>query len=209
LYGSAWKIVLGKDLLGVLKGAERLDDLVEACQAIYLWRRDFSPPAHVVQSGVVMADWLEKCLSWPFAKLGPQSLAHFVQLDGITIGGGGLTDIKRETLDELLRHESWRRFIQKYLASLTQVAPPLYIGEASNLETRVRDHLHGRSQFGAAILKQGVTWDGLQLAYLRVGAPQDEPDSDEPSESKAKDRRTLLELIAARLALAGATSRPG
>jgi hypothetical protein len=86
--------------------------------------------------------------------------------------------------------------------SIGSLTPPLYIGETDNLARRVKDHLGQKTDFSLTLRdKLNLTWQDCELLYCVV--PEDFLKID------AKARRTLLELMVARLTVAGCTSRPG
>lgn len=181
-----------------------MEDLIGSSAAIYVWRRNLLPPPHVVQNAHQLNAWLTECLAKPYADLPAISLAHFLYLRGIVLGGGSLSEVKAATLKLSLQEMRNRHWLRAFLGSLNDLAPPLYVGEADNLARRVRDHLRGDTDF-ASILREKIklSWDTLTLLYCPLPA-QFASDS-----AGAKDRRTLLEMIAARLLLAGCTTRPG
>jgi hypothetical protein len=199
-----WTSIEGAELQWAFGRGESLVELVGSSAAIYLWRLNLAPPGHVVQNAHQMSAWIAECLSIPLAELPAVSLAHFLHLRGIAVGGGSLSDAKRQMLKEWLQEPGHRQWMRGFLASLSEIVPPLYVGEADNLARRVRDHLRGDTDFAEALEgKLKLSWDKLTFWYCVVPANLSSEDKG------AKELRTLLEMLIARLALAGWTIRPG
>ncbi len=196
---------LGKDLCDALLD-NSLADVVEDCQAVYFWRRNLDPPRHVIASAEQFTRWLEQALQIPYAKIGQKRLSHFLTLSGVSIGGGALTDAKMADLKPWLQIQQRRQWTARFLTALTSLVPPLYVGETSKLLQRVQQHLNGNTDF-ARVLTEGLrlSWNDVTLFYCRLGEAHESEENDEIQQN----HRTLLELMAARLVVAGCTSRPG
>ena len=75
-----------------------------------------------------------------------------------------------------------------------------------NLRARIQQHLTNQTDFSRVLAEAiRLTWGEVTLHYCRLGQTKEGEEEDETG----KDQRTLLELIAARLVVAGCTSRPG
>lgn len=181
-------------------------DLVPDCQAVYFWRRNLVPPPHVVANANQFAQWIQKEVQIPYAKVNRKSLSHFLALPSFDVGGGVLTEEKIASLTLWLNSVKRRTWTKDFLAQLTELTPPLYVGEAGNLRARVRQHLQGQTDF-ARTLTEGLRlkWEDVILCYFRLAKAQEGGNE----EDEHKNHRTLLELVAARLVVAGCTSRPG
>jgi hypothetical protein len=199
-----WTSIDGAELQWAFNRNEPLVDLVGSSAAIYLWRLNLKPPADVIQNAHQMSSWIADRLTIPLAEVAGVSLTHFLHLCGIAVGGGSLSEAKERTLKQWLRGAGSRQWMRGFFASLSEVAPPLYVGETDDLARRVRDHLRGDTHFAEALEnKLKLSWTNLTLSYCAVPPTLSSNDGD------AKELRTLLETLVARLGLAGWTVRPG
>jgi predicted GIY-YIG superfamily endonuclease len=199
------QLVEGQDLCDALLDSS-LAELIEDCQAVYFWRRSLEPPRHVIASAEQFARWLEEVLQVPYAKIGQRRLSHFLTISGLSIGGGPLTDAKIADLKPWLQSHKRRQWTASFLAALSSLLPPLYVGETSNLLQRVQQHLNGTTDFARILTEElKLSWSDVTLHYCRLGEARE----DEAEDDIQKNHRTLLELMAARLVVAGCTSRPG
>ena len=56
-----------------------------------------------------------------------------------------------------------------YLEEVALHLPALYVGESGNLLRRVREHLHGESQFGSTVAEDpDLSWIDLDLFYWEL-----------------------------------------
>ena len=82
--------------------------------------------------------------------------------------------------------------------SLAQFSSPLYCGETGNLAQRVRDHVSAETGFGQQVQHGKVPpWCELELAFHALG------DAENDDDIKAKERRTLLEIVTTAFSVAG------
>ena len=197
-----WQSVSGLDLERCYVGQDRMTENVPDRSAVYAWKRKFQPPSGIVSDPVALADWVARTVKTPSAVLAQRELSHYLLLHGISIGGGPLTDDKLNTLSTWATEAKSRRWLLQIVQSIGVLTPPLYIGETDNLARRVKDHLGNKTDFSQTLSeKLSLTWQDCDLWYCLV--------PDEFLTIDAKARRTLLELIVARLTVAGCTSRPG
>lgn len=199
-----WHSVLGSELDRAFNRNEPLSDILSTGPAIYIWRRNLNPPIHVIQNPQRMNAWLSEALAQRYTEIPAADMAHFIHIHGVSVGGDNLSLRKEKTLkDALLKREN-REWLREFVRSLTEFSPPLYVGEADSLSTRIRDHLRGDTNFADMLQnKLGLSWNKLILCYCPLdGQTCAESGSD-------KDWRTLLEMIATVFGLAGCTARPG
>lgn len=200
-----WESASGTELYDSFVRGESFGDLLDDCQAIYAWRRRVTPPDLCLASPQEFMEWLEAAAAVPYAILDRQELAHFITMQGLEVGGGYLTDDKKQTLAGFLQTAKNRRYMSVFLASLGQLIPPLYVGETNNLRERARKHIAGDTDFGQLVGgKLKITWADLDLWYWPL-APASEMDDN----VAAKRRRTMFELLVTRFTVAGCVSRPG
>ena len=199
-----WHSVLGSELDRAFNRNEPLSDVLSTGPAIYVWRRNLNPPLHLIQNAQKMSAWLSECLGQSYAEVPPKDMAHFIHLHGISVGGGSLSLRKQETLNNALLKRENREWLREFLRSLNDFTPPLYIGEADSLSSRIREHLRGDTNFAEILQnKLRLSWSKLILCYC----PLDGQSCTESGNSK--DWRTLLEMMATVFGLAGCTTRPG
>lgn len=197
-----WQTISGVELERAYVGSERMTEIVPDTSAVYAWKRKFRPPAGILSDPVALAAWIATAVKTPSAILPQRELSHYLLLHGISIGGAPLTDDKLDTLNVWATEPKSRRWLVSMVESIELLAPPLYIGETDNLARRVKDHLRNSTDFSLMLRdKLNLQWKDCELLYCSV--------PDEFLLIDAKARRTLVELIVARLTIAGCTSRPG
>ena len=136
-----WEFVSGGEIEDTYIRQASLHDLVPDCEAIYLWRRELSAPGSALRDGTAFTRWLDSTMQVPTGEVCGQPLSHFVMLDQLTIQGRGLTPEKRRQLASFTNRPTARRWLARYIRSLSQFSPPLYCGETSDLVQRTRDHV--------------------------------------------------------------------
>jgi hypothetical protein len=194
--------VSGLELERAYVGNSSMAEIVPAGSAVYAWRRKFRAPPGIAADPVALASWIAATTKTPSAILPEKELSHYLLLHGISIGGAALTESKLLTLATWAAEPKSRHWLLSMVESIGALAPPLYIGETDNLARRVKDHLGDKTDFSNTLLhKLKLTWQDCELNYCPVPA--------ELLTTDAKDRRTLVELVVARLTVAGCTSRPG
>ena len=199
-----WEFVSGGELEDTYIRQAFLQDLVPTCEAVYLWRRRLGAPSSALRDGDEFIRWLDSTMQVPTGEVRDQPLSHFVRLDQLTIQGRGLTVEKRRQLAAFTARPKMRRWLAHYIGSLRQFSPPLYCGETSDLAQRTRDHLGAETGFGQRVQqKKAPAWRELELAYYELGESRSDDDL------RAKERRTLLEVVTTAFAVAGYVARRG
>lgn len=199
-----WEFLSGAEVEDSYVHQASLQDLVPACEAIYLWRRRLSVPSRAIHDGPEFMAWLEDAMQAPTGEIRNQHLSHFALLEHLTIRGQGLTPEKRRLLARFAGRPRTRKWLAHYVRSLAQFSPPLYCGETGNLAQRTRDHVSAETGFGQQVLHGKVPpWSELELAFYSLG------DSGKDEDIKAKDRRTLLEIVTTTFSVAGYVVRRG
>lgn len=199
-----WEFVSGAEIEDAYVHQTAMGDLVPACEAIYLWRRRLSAPNPAIHDGAKFMDWLDDAMQAPTGEIRNQHLSHFARLDHLTIRGQGLTSDKRRLLGRIAKRPKTRQWLTHYIRSLAQFSPPLYCGETTNLAQRIRDHVSAETGFGSQVLPQTAPpWSDLELAFFALG------ESESEDSLRAKERRTLLEIITTSFSVAGYVARRG
>jgi hypothetical protein len=201
-----WQTVSGAEIETAISLGQSLEGLVQPVEAVYLWRRAFVPPEHIVYNAVAFEEWLSACLQQPVAVLAARRLAHFFTIDRATVGGGSLPPEKIDTLRAFLSTPKRKKYLQKFVRSMADLAPPLYVGETCNLRRRTREHILGQTDFSRTVTETLlIPWRELQLMYWGFGGDRIEGEETEGTRAN----RTLFELITARATVAGSSRRPG
>ena len=199
-----WVRISGRELAETVDRGESLRTLIDPCQAIYFWRRTFKPPRNIIHNQARFVRWLETCLKPPVGIIQGAQLSHYAMLDSLTLGGRGLTDIKRAHLLEMARNPRRRKFLAHFVASLEDFTPPVYCGETNSLARRVKEHVTGETLLKETIEETlGLTWSDLILFYWKL------PFGETTDTQTDTNRRQLLELISTRLSFCGFVKRPG
>jgi len=192
-----WVKVVGPELI---EGLDRgFEGVVPGVSGIYMWklavrsRRPFD-------SKKQMVDHIDSRCSTPVGRTGGR-LAHFVELQELTVAGKPLPEHKREFL--LGRgNESRRKWMKAFLGSLEDFTPALYGGEAGRLDVRVTQHMNLETKFGRKVDADPVlSWSNLDFHYcdLDLFGGGDE----------STDMRQTLEWIAQMTSLSGYVERAG
>jgi hypothetical protein len=196
-----WESFRGDELEDMFLRSEDLGTVIPRGSAIYAWRRLLTPPSSVASNPALLTRWIAECVKIPAAKLPRQDVAHFLSLDGVSLGGSPLTEDKLATLKGWLTESRSRKFVADVVASITELVPPLYVGETDDLPRRIKEHIAHETDFSCTLASLGLKWSDCKLYVCPVPA--------EFLTVNAKARRTLIEMVVSRLAIAGCTSRPG
>lgn len=199
---ARWKC-LGGDEISDADNESSLPELIPRVSGLYLWRRRIICEGSTVSTSSVFSRWLERLADDPSGVLNERRLSHGVRLTGIRVGGGGLTADKRESLSIASENRRMRERVGGVMASLTQYMPPIYIGEANNLCSRISQHLRGETHLKDYIFESlGLHWGDVEVHYHELSSTINSSD-------RAKSLQELLELIAQRALAPFGTDRPG
>lgn len=196
---TPWQSIAAQELLTHGGSPEGMSELLPECSAIYCWRvrLELDTPPTDVSSFVAH---LRRVSELPQGRLGAVSLSRAVAIDGMTLGGAGLTPEKLEFFRRFLGNPARARWLASFLKSLQLRLPALYVGRASNLAARVGQHVREETDFGRAVENDEVLdWRYLNLEYLELG---------QANEVKA-DTLEALEQLFTVLSLASFTKRAG
>ena len=201
---SRWEFVPGADIEDTCVRQTPLSNLLPVCQAIYLWRRRLVVPTGALHSRDEFVKWLDMAMRVPHGEVTNQHLSHFAVLQHLTIQSQGLTSAKRHQLASMTSTPRARLRLARYVQNLAQFSPPLYCGETTNLVQRTHDHISGDTGFGRRVQQGEIPpWPDLELAFFSLGDTR----TDEPP--RARELRTLLELITTSFSVSGYVSRRG
>lgn len=199
-----WKRVSASEIEETIARDEPYDEIVPRQPAIYAWRRLLRPPPGVLDAPTQFLEWVEKVLSTPVATIRDREISHYAILTCFTLGGQGLSPDKIETLKAMAAKPKGRRYLAGFLNEISDMLPAVYAGETDNLYRRVREHISGESGLLSSItLDLHLAWRDLELWYWALPAQMAE------DSQQNKSLRTLLEMIATRLAIAPYVRRIG
>lgn len=201
---AVWKCIPGDELIDAYAdSASSLSELVPQVSALYLWRRRIVYDPSILSTQQACMQWLEKLAEGPAAVLGRRPLAHCVTLEGLVLGGGGLSPEKDEALSLATQRRKMRDRVARIMESLTNFMPTLYIGETNDLKRRMQQHLRGDTglkYYVESTLR--LKWTDLEIHYLELSRSPDTSD-------EAKRIQKLLEFLAQRTLAPIGTVRPG
>jgi hypothetical protein len=194
-----WKKVAGSHLVDALDEGF-IGDVPEE-SGIYIWKLAVGP-GRPFSTADDLAEHVRSRIRTPVGSAKGQ-LGMFYQFKDLTIAGTELPSEKRHRLisraDEAVHGITFRRFMKSFLDSLDAFTPALYVGEATDLRKRVRDHLNYQTGFSTFVDEQPMLEFG-KLDFYFYATPFLGQD----------DRiRKTLEYIATMTSLSGFGSRPG
>ena len=197
-----WQNVSGSDLEERIAVGRTLDELLPESPGIYMWRRHLRAQRAVIASPAAFQAWVAQILKVPLATLRKKELSHYAVLEMMSLGGQGLSADKEATLSELAKNPKGRAYVAAFLQSLAASMPSVYVGEARDLRSRIRDHLNGESGLKSVLSEDfSLAWSELDLWFYELPADDDG--------QRPKALRTLLETVATRLTLAPCVRRIG
>ena len=197
-----WKTLHASELVEAHE-SNALEQLLPKKPAVYLWRRRLVAPSSCLSSAETFRDWVMETVSIPAAHLTRRPLSHCVWTEGLQVGGGSLTGDKEQTLHSISGLGAQRRLVVDYVESLTEFTPPIYVGTAVNLKSRVSQHLRGEtSLIGYVETQLGLSWTEIDFRYLVLSASAELSDD-------ARSLLLLMELVTQRVLAPFGTDRPG
>jgi hypothetical protein len=178
---------------------DNLQNFVKCLPGVYIWRRKFSGPSGGANNIDVFTNWVKDLTSQPVAIMHKTQLNHCLFVEGVQVGGGGLTPKKEETLSGI-NSPGIRKFVIDFVQSLSIFTAPIWIGQTSNLCQRVKQHLDGTTELISYVKTLGIDLSDLQFHYLPIS-----------SENKliSSDFIELLEMMSQRILAPFGTQRPG
>lgn len=197
-----WTKVPGDELVDALSNGT-LVEILPQCSALYVWKRRITVPSYALSSDQDFTKWISGVVEQKSGGISSCELAHCVTLHGLTIGGGRLTPEKERTLTWLASKRKARTYIANVVESLTEVAPPIYVGNANNLCVRMKQHLTDATDLSDYLRDTlELDWRDLELNFLLLDK--------KPAESNdSKKVQEFLELVSQRVLAPIGTKRPG
>ena len=203
---TKWRFVSGQELLAASRaGPKGIEGLVTSGQGIYIWQRSFVPPEDALDMPAVFEEWLKGLLTVPLATTENARINHYAWVERLNLGGGGIAAEKGRDIEVFSRSPAARRLVVRLLDEISAYSPALYVGEASNLATRVWQHLQDQTDFAERLkVAWGLDWADVNLRFTSLPEPRGKEDED-----KAKRLRTMIEYAVTRLTLGVGVSRSG
>ena len=178
---------------------DNLQNFVRCLPGVYIWRRKFLGPSGGANNIDVFTNWVKELTSQPVGKVSSMYLNHCMSIEGVQVGGGGLTPKKDETLSGI-KSPGIRKFVIDFVQSLSFYTAPIWIGQTGNLCQRVKQHLDGATELKSYVKTLGIDLSDLQFHFFAFSAGGSPPDP---------DFIKLLEMISQRILAPFGTQRPG
>jgi hypothetical protein len=197
---NKWLVRSGATLAAAVESGESLVPYIEAGGGIYFWKLRLHPEPWESSDAASMVAWLERLTSTLHGRAYSKPLSHFMSAPDVELRGRGLTKDKQQYLLEFLQSARSRLWMMKYVESLHEFAPTLYVGETGDFRRRIGEHIKGLTDFGIIVQDApDLTWDLLEYHYMVLS----------DFDSKPEKLRKTIEYISAALTIAGLTKRPG
>ena len=196
-----WTAISGSELIDARDEA-KLEDILPESPAIYIWRRSVIAPPVCESSNQHFESWLTTLSGQPAARIARQALSNCVLMEGLQIGGGGLSEEKHRTVTQISGNRKIRKSVINFVESLSSYTPVIYLGQTNNLKVRVKQHLDGLTELHAYLTEMlGLKWPDTEFSFLKMSS-----DSASPQGTSVRE---LLELISQRVLAPFAVKRPG
>ena len=141
-----WRTVRGVELAEAIAD-ESIDELVEQCSAIYMWKRSLRPTSITTTDAHGMIDWLCKLVDSPHGVVTDKRVGPFLWLSRLELRSNSMPEQQLETLERWVADRRHRRWLTQYVTKLETQTPALYVGETGDLSQRIRHHLGGHTNF--------------------------------------------------------------
>ncbi len=184
------------------------------CPAVYAWYRDLRFGPALDDPDAFLAH-VEELMN---ARLSSRFRGKLGFLYEITIEerSSGFSAKKHKLLQALSQDPSTRRSLAEVLEKATHLMSPLYIGKATNLRSRVAEHVSGsNSDLRERLQEAGIGMQSCQLRYAYIeitfkgGTRLLDPETSQPLNATPSDVVTLVEDILTRISPAAFVRRPG
>ena len=165
-----WANESGIHLLQALNGPGQsgLNGIIPATPGIYMWKLQVN--THEMQQCNEWDSFIDLLKQRCNTILGEDipNAGNWVTYKGTELRGKKLPESKEKTLRGLGNHQQ-QQYTRRFLSTLDIHAPALYVGESSNLRTRVKEHLRGETGFAERLKDTGeIAFENLQFWYLEI-----------------------------------------
>ena len=182
--------------------ASRLGGCAAACEelpcspAIYAWFRGVR-----LVSEAEPDEFIRSVVDVVGAPASPTRTARLGHLHEVSLSSRSqLSPKKLDRLHQLATSSSFRAQVAELVEHATAIQTPLYVGKATDIQARTRQHLHPTSQLATRLREADIDLSECTLGY----AVLEETDDDVSTEDL-----TLLEEILTRVCRPGFVLRPG
>jgi hypothetical protein len=197
--GVSWQVVSATELVEGLAAQGSLEGVLPNVAAIYAWRLRLSTDTSP-EDVVGFLAHIRRISQLPQGRIGRIPLSRSISMDGLLIGGAGLTAEKLRYLENFLADPKRARWVAAFLVSLEARIPALYVGKALDLPDRIVDHLQCRTSFGLDVDDDDILeWSDLNLEYVVLG----------PARSVSTKTLETFEQLFTVLSIASFTKRAG
>ena len=198
----SWQVFDVSELVEAMQD-KALGDHIPKAPGVYAWRRKFFVPPGAVTDAEDCSRWIEDLASRPVARLTRRDISPTLATAGLDVGGGGLSAEKLATLAKFRSRRPVREILGQYVEILSELTPPIYIGQTNNFLRRVSQHLSGETGLHSYVHETlGLRWSDLEFRLVKLSAT-----TEISSESRAVQE--LLEMVAQRALAPFATERSG
>lgn len=192
-----WRALKGSELVEALED-ENLEEFVEPCSAIYMWKKNLHATSLAIKDAQTMVDWISRQVDSPSGVVSDKSVGQFLWVSRLELRSNSLPRRQRELLQNWATERRHRKWLTQYVSLLEAQTPALYVGETGNLTKRTKDHLRGHTNFSNRI--EGlIAWEELSLYYFSLGKATD----------SSSEIRKIVEYLTNSLVIGGFTQRPG
>jgi hypothetical protein len=189
-----WQVYSGRELISILDSDLNLDGNVPGGPGVYMWKLNpgagnlnYSQPSEIIKRLVKITTANQGRVKG--------SNHHSLQNE-VAISGNGL-QCKEIALSKMVQDKATAKWLIFMLESLSVHLPSLYVGQASNLATRLVHHLKGRTGFSNRLAAEGsYTFEDLNVYILQM-------------DDSRKEDREALEHILSTLTIAAFSRRVG
>ena len=186
----SWSKFYATDLKENYEKTGSLTDSIDRTAGVYFWKLRLRPDCHWGDTHALQ-EHLERITELPQGRLGRVPLSRGVSIEGLRMGGSGLSTDKLTGLRELCQSSTQARWLIKFLTDLEDRTPALYCGEAGDIPHRLAEHLAGRTGFGREVENDSeLEWSDLLVEIIST----DSEPSEEKKRSATAHRRSIEHL---------------
>lgn len=145
--------------------------LIPQSAGIYAWYRRLSLDETSESNFIESIENILSGHTWPMMTGDKGRVGPYRAEINLTQHVRSLSDSKKAIADAIAADPRKRALLSRLVLQASVLQPPLYVGQAQALGTRISDHLRGRSQFTEFL---GSTFEASQMviAYIEtVGLP--------------------------------------